>query len=224
MLRNEYDVGDNMLRSDGSEQKDDDMKEFLPPSVLFVLFPVLLSFLGAFVLFQIPWLVGAYNYLQGASSPIDQSALALLGSDLTRIAVLISCIGGMVIGLYLSRFATTKLDIVRKERETAISERMCFALIFWWIFLISPIQSIWLLDMVINGSPTSRLLSDLGWFLAAGAFLAFSIPVMVKYAQLVLSTSSSYSKIILIGHQSKSGFKKRFEDITLRVILDGPDP
>ncbi|MGY5859852.1 MAG: hypothetical protein RTU63_10820 [Candidatus Thorarchaeota archaeon] len=213
-----------MIRNDSSEHKVDEMKKFLPPGLLFVIFPALLSLLGVFILSQLPWLISAYNYLRGTPSPIDQSALALLGSDLTRIAVLFSSIVGMVIGLYLSRFPITKLDVARKEGETGISGRMVFALISWWTFLAVPIQSIGLLDMVINGSPTSRFLSDLGWFLAAGAFLAFSIPVMVKYAQLVFSASSTNSQVILVGHQSGSGLKKKFEDITLKVIYDGPDP
>ena len=213
-----------MLRNNGSEQKDDEMKEFFPPSILFVVFPALLSLLGAFILAQLPRLIGAYNYLQGAPSSIDQSALVLLGSDLTRIAVLISCSVGIVIGLSLSRFVTTKLDVVRKEGETGISGRMYFALMFWWMLLTSPIQLIRIVDMVVNDYYTSRFLSDLGWFLAAGAFLAYSIPVIAKYTQLVLSTSLTNSKVILVGHQSGSGFKKKFEDITLRVIYDGPDP
>lgn len=213
-----------MLRNDGSEQKDDEMKKILPPSLLFLIIPALLSLLGAFVLSQLPWLIGAYNYLQGAPSPIDQSSLALLGSDLTRIAVLISGVIGMVIGLYLSRFATTKLDVARKEGETGISRRMYLALLLWWNFLVVSIQLIWLLDMVVNGYFTSRFLSDLGWFLVAGTFLAYSIPVMVKYAQLLLSASSTNSQVILVGRQSGSGIRKQFQDITLRVIYDGPDP
>ena len=31
MLRNEYEHGDNMLRDDGIEQKDDGAKSFIPP-------------------------------------------------------------------------------------------------------------------------------------------------------------------------------------------------
>ena len=213
-----------MIRNDSLEQEDDEMKKILPPSILFVFFPALLSLLGVFILAQLPWLIGAYNYLQGRPSPIDQSALALLGSDLTRIAVLISGIVGIVIGLYLSRFVTTKLDVARKEGETGISGRMYFALISWWSFLTSPILLIGLLDSVVNGTPTSRFLRDLGWYLAAGAFLAFSIPVMVKYVQLMLSASSTSSQVILVGRQTGSGFKKRLQDITLRVIYDGPDP
>ena len=224
VLRNVYEHGDNMLREDGSEQKNDEMKKFFPPSFLFLVIPALLSLLGVFVLGQLPWLIGAYNYLRGTPSPIDQSALALLGSDLTRISVLISGVAGMVIGLYLSRFVITKLDVVRKEGETRISARMYLALLFWWDFLVLSIQMIRILDSVVNGYATSRFLSDLGWYLMAGAFLAFSIPVIVKYVQLMLSASLTSSQVILVGCQSGSGFKKRIQDWTLRVVYDGPDP
>jgi len=213
-----------MLRKDGSEQKVDEMERYLPPGIVFVVFPVLLSLLGVFVLTQLPWLLGQYYYLIGASSPIDQFALALLGSDLTRIMVLISCIIGMAIGLYLSRFVTAKLDVVRREGETKLSQRMYFALFSWWIFLTWPFQTIWLLDSYYNGFATSRFLSDLGWFMAAGSFLAYSIPVLLKYVRLVLHSSSIDSQVVLVGLQSGSGFKKRFQCLTLRVIHDGPDP
>ncbi len=113
-----------MIRKDDSEQKADEMEKFLPPGLVFVFFPALMSLLGALILTQLPRLIGAYNYLRGSSSLIDQSALTLLGSDLTRIAVFTSCIIGMGIGLYLFRFVTTKLDVVRKEGETEISVRM----------------------------------------------------------------------------------------------------
>ncbi len=213
-----------MLREDGSEQKNEEMKKFLPPSLLFLVIPALLSLLGIFVLSQLPWLIGAYNYLQGAASPIDQSSLALLGSDLTRIAILISGITGMVIGLYLSRFVTTKLDVVRKEGETGISRKMYIALVVGLSFFASSVQMIGMLDLIVNGYPTSRFLSDIGWFLVAGICLAFSIPVIIKYTQLMLSASSTSSQVILVGRQSGSGFKKQIQDITLRIVYDGPDP
>jgi len=212
-----------MLRKDGSEQKVDEMERFLPPGIVFVVFPALLSLLGVFVMAQLPWLLGQYNYLMGASSPIDQYALVLLGPDLTRIIVLISGIIGMVAGLYLSHFVTAKLDVVRKEGETGISNGMYSALMLWWTFLVLPVQTISLLE-IFYGIPTSKFLSDLGWFMAAGCFLAYSIPVLLKYIRLVLHASSIDSQIVLIGLQSRSGFRKRFQNLTLRVIHDGPDP
>ncbi|MHA1613539.1 MAG: hypothetical protein ACTSYJ_01765 [Candidatus Thorarchaeota archaeon] len=212
-----------MLRKDGSEQKVDEMEMFPPPGLVFVVLPAFLSLLGALTLTLFPGLIIAYNYLRGASSPIDQYALALLGSDLTRIMIFISWIIGMAIGLYLSRFVTAKLDVVRKERETEISKRMFFALLFWWNFLFMLNSMIWSLDSYYNGFATSRFLSDLGWFMTAGYFLAFSIPVLLKYVRLVLHARSIDSRVKLIEHRSENGFIK-LKYLTLKVIYDGPDP
>lgn len=213
-----------MIRKDGSEQKGDEMKGFLPPGIVFVLVPALSSLFGVLILSRLPWLISAYNYLRGAPSPIDQSALALLGSDLSRIAVLSSCIIGMVIGLYLFRFVTTKLDAVRKEGETEISVRMYLALLLSWELFILPIQAIWFLDLVVYGYPTSSFLRDLGYFTMAGFFVVFAIPVLLKYLLLVLHTRSIDSRVTLIQHISGKGFKRRTQYLTLRVIYDGPDP
>ncbi|MFW9844260.1 MAG: hypothetical protein ACFFEV_06780 [Candidatus Thorarchaeota archaeon] len=213
-----------MFRDDGSEQRNNEMKKTLPPGYLFLVIPVFLSLIGVFVLGQLPWLIGAYNYLQGAPSPLDQSALLLLGSNLTRIAVMISGIIGVVIGLLLSRRVTPKLDVARKMGEAGISRGMYFVLIFWWMLLTLPIQLIRFLDIIVNGYYTSHFLSDLGWYLTAGTFLAFSIPVIVKYVQLLLSASSTSSQVILTETRSSSDFDKQLQDITLKVVYNGPDP
>ncbi len=130
----------------------------------------------------------------------------------------------MVLGLYLSRFVTTKLDVVRKEGETGITQRMYIALLFWAPFLLLPIQEIWTLDMLIYGPPTSKFLSDLSIFLMAGGFAAFAIPILLKYLILVMHARSIDSQVELVGYQIGSGFKRRFQNLTLRVIYDGPDP
>ena len=213
-----------MLRKVGSEQNDEEEERSLPPSLVFVVFPALLSFVGALILTQLSGLVGAYNYLRGSSSPIDQSALALLGSDLNRIIVLISSIVGIVIGLYLSHFVTTKLVVVRNEGEARISVRMFLALLLLWEFFILPFQAIWLLDWAIYGLYTSHFLSDLGWFMAAGCYLAYSIPVLLEYGLLVMHASSIDSRVSLIEHRSGNGFIRRLQCLTLRVIPNGPDP
>ncbi|TFG30023.1 hypothetical protein EU528_08830 [Candidatus Thorarchaeota archaeon] len=213
-----------MLRSDGSEQKDDGKKSFVPPGFVFVIFPVILSLLSVLILGRLPWLIGAYNYLRGAPSPIDQFALALLGSDLTRIIILISIILGMVIGLYLSRFVTTKLDVVRKEGESRISVRLYLALLFQWEFFILPIQAIWFLDLVIFGYPTSSFLSDFGYYMMAGFFMAFTIPVLLRYGLLVMHAKSIDSKIRLIELRGGNRFMKRLQLLILKVIPEDPDP
>ncbi len=58
----------------------------------------------------------------------------------------------------------------------------------------------------------------------AGFFVAFAIPVLSKYVILVVHAGSIDSQVELVGHQSGSGFKRRFQNMTLRVIYDGTDP
>jgi hypothetical protein len=89
----------------------------------------------------------SYNYLRGSRSPIDQVLLALLGSDLSGLVILASSIIGMMIGLFLSRFVTTKLDVVRKEGEVMLSARMYVVLFGYWWFLILPFSMIHILDL-----------------------------------------------------------------------------
>ena len=209
---------------EGSDQREGEMERFLPPGIVFVVFPALLSFFGVLVLTQLPWLIDSYNYLRGAPSPFDQTILTLLGSDLSRQVVLISSIIGMMIGLYLSRFVITKIDVVRKEGEAELSTRMYFALLFWFVFPMWLQSTIYFSEMIVYGYPTSRFLSDIGFFMMAGYFLAFSIPVLLKYVLLLLHAKSIDSQITLIGLRSGSGFKKRFQYLTLRVIPEGPDP
>jgi len=223
VLRNVYELGDIMIRNDSLEQEEDDKESFPPPGFDFAFFPALLSLVGVLILTQLPRLIGAYNYLRGSSSPIDQSASALLGSDLTRIAVLISCILGIVIGLYLFRFVTTKLDVVRREGETVIGVRMHIALNFLGIFFVLPIQSIWFLDMIVYGPYTSHFLFDISSFTVAGFYVAFAIPILIKYVRLVLHARSIDSRVKLIEHRSENGFIK-LKYLTLKVIYDGPDP
>jgi hypothetical protein len=58
----------------------------------------------------------------------------------------------------------------------------------------------------------------------AGLFVTFAIPVLLKYVLLVMHAGSIVSKVELVGYQIGSGFKRRFKNLTLRVIYDGPDP
>ena len=213
-----------MLGIDDSEQKAIEMERVRYPGIIIVSFPIICCFMSVLVLGTLPWLIGAYNYLRGASSPIDQSILALLGSDLSRLVVLTSCITGMMIGLYLSRFVTTKLDVVKKEGEAELSTRMYTTLLIWWVLPLLPLNIISLLDLSINGFYTSRFLSDFGFFMMAGYFLAYSIPVLSKYILLALYTKSIDSQVVLVGIPRGSGFKKRFQNLTLKIIHEGPDP
>jgi hypothetical protein len=130
----------------------------------------------------------------------------------------------MMIGLFLVRFVTRKIDVVRKEGETELSTRMYFSLLVWFVFPLWLFSSISLLEMIVYGSPTSHFLSNLGFFMMAGYFLAYSIPVLSKYVILVLHARSIDSQVVLIGLRSGSGFKRRFQNLTLSVIPEGPDP
>ncbi len=185
-----------------------------------MLFPSLFSVGGVLILAgYLPTLM-SYNYLRGSPSPIDQVVLALLGSDLLRLVILASSIIGMMIGLFLSRFVTTKLDIVRKEGEVIFSVRMCVVLFSWWWFLLLPFSMIHILEMIVYGIPTSHFLMNLDFILAAGYSLAFAIHVLLKYLLLVLHAKSIDSRVKLVEFRRGSGFIKRLQYMTLKVVPD----
>ena len=161
ILREEYGLGDRMFGEDGSDKELDEMERFLSPGIFFVLFPLLFSVAGVFFLTSNLRTVMSYNYLRGSRSPIDQVLLALLGSDLSGLVILASSIIGMMIGLFLSRFVTTKLDVVRKEGEVMLSARMYVVLFGYWWFLILPFSMIHILDSIIHGIfSTSHFLNN----------------------------------------------------------------
>ncbi|MFQ5834191.1 MAG: hypothetical protein ACE5H4_15920 [Candidatus Thorarchaeota archaeon] len=222
ILREEYVHGDRMRRENGLEQRGVETERFLPPGLFFLFFPALLSLLGVLILTQLPWLIMSYNYLRGFSSPIDQAALALLGSDLARLAVLSSSIIGMMIGLLLFRSVSTKLDTVREKGEAELGVGMYLALFAWWNFLLLPFYAVSLLESVAYGPTSSHFLSDLHWFANAGYLLAFAIPVLVKYVLLFLHAKSIGSRVTLISFRSGTGTEKRFPYVAVRVIPDSP--
>ena len=193
------------------------------PSIIIVLFPIIFILMAILILTMLPWLIGAYNYLRGMPSPIDQVVLALLGSDLSRLVVLASCIIGAIIGLYLSRFVTTKFGVLKKEREVKLSKGVYVFINLWWMVPTLPFTTISLLEMTVYGFPTSHFLSEIGYFMMAGYFLAFSIPVLLKYGILSRYVSSIDSKIILVEHSSGSGFHRRVQDLTLRAVHERPN-
>ncbi len=191
---------------------------------IFVVFTPLLCFLfGSLVLSQIPWLLGAYNYLRGAPSPIDQVALALLGSDLARISVLVSATIGIMIGSFLSRFATKKLDIVRREGEVELGRGFYFFSFAWFTVVALPFFSLTLLDMSLH-LVSSRFMTDIGLFLMAGYFLGYAIPVMLKYASLVRHAGSIDSRIMMTELRRGRGLVMLLQKLTMRIVHDGPDP
>ena len=125
-----------------------------------------------------------------------------------------------MIGLFLSRFVTTKLDVVRKEGEVILSARMHVVLVGWWWFLILPFSMINILEVIVYGIPTSHFLMNLGSILTAGYSLAFAIPVLLKYRLLVLHVKSIDSRVKLIALQRGSGLIKRVQYMTLKAVLD----
>ncbi len=197
------------------------MERFLSPGIFFVLFPLLFSVAGVFFLTSNLRTVMSYNYLRGSRSPIDQVLLALLGSDLSGLVILASSIIGMMIGLFLSRFVTTKLDVVRKEGEVMLSARMYVVLFGYWWFLILPFSMIHILDSIIHGIfSTSHFLKDLNFILNAGYYLAFAIPVLLKYVLLVLHAKSNDSRVKWVEFRRGSGFIKRLQYVVLKVVPD----
>jgi len=216
-----YEHGDRILIADSSEQKEDTTERNVHHGALFVLFPSLFSVGGVLILSgYLPTLM-SYNYLRGSRSPIDQVVLALLSSDLARLVILASSIIGMMIGLFLSRSATTKLDVVRKEGEVMLSARMYVVLFGWWWFPTLPFSMIYILDSIVYGIfSTSHFLTNLGVILTAGYYLAFAIPVLLKYGLLLLQAKSNDSRVKLIALHHGSGFIKRFQYMTLKVVPD----
>jgi hypothetical protein len=207
------------------EQKVDETDTSYLLGLSLVFFPAVFSIVGALILtFYIPRLVGYYNYLAGAPSPIDQVVLLLLGPDLSRLVVFTSSVIGMMIGLFLSHFVTTKLDVVRKEGKVELSARMHIGLYFWWVVLFMPLQMIFLLQWIVYGIPTSHFLDDIGFSLMAGFSLAFAVPILLKYIILVRHVKPIDSRVELIAVRSGSGFKRRLKYSVLRVIPYGPDP
>ena len=208
--------------NDSKHEINETMRDY-PAGILVAVTPLLFSLMSCVLIYLIPWLLGAYNYLRGAPSPIDQAALALLGSDLTRLVVLLSAITGLMIGLFLSRFVTKKLDIVRREGEVEFGRGLYLVLCGWWTLVMTPFFSINLLDASLH-LVSSKFITDLGIFLMAGYFLGYAIPVMMKYTRLVLQARSIDSRVIMTELRRGSGRVKLLQKMTMRIVYDGPDP
>ena len=192
---------------------------------LFVLHPLLWGFFGALILLWtlMPSLI-AYNYLRGMQSPIDQYVLALLGSDISRLAVLFSAVIGIFIGLFLSHRVTKKIDTVKREGEVYLSFMMYVGLFFWYLCTLVLHFTISLTEMGLLGFPTSRFLSNISWIAMSGYFVAFGIPVLLKYILLHQYAKSIDSQVKLVVLRSGRGRRKRFHRITLKLVPSGPDP
>ena len=211
-----------MGEDDSKPEVNEKLYDF-PAGIFFVFFPLLCILLGCLFLSTLPWLLGAYNYLMGASSPIDLAALAVLGSDLTRLVILISTIIGIMIGSLLSTIITKKFDIVRREGEAEFGRGLYMVSFFWFTLVMLPVSIVSSLDMALQEF-TSRFVTDLGYFLIAGYFLGYAILVMIKYVRLVLYAGSIDGRVIMTILHRGSGRVKVVQRMTLEVVHDGPDP
>jgi hypothetical protein len=120
----------------------------VPLDLLFVLFPLIFSLLGGLIL---SWLLvtlpGYYNYLRGSQSPIDQYILASLGSDLSRVIVLLCAVIGIIVGSLLARLVINKINTVKREGEVILSTTFYFFSLFWWTCAMIPNATISLVEM-----------------------------------------------------------------------------
>jgi hypothetical protein len=198
----------------------------ISPDLLFVLFPVLFGILGGLILFwSLIRLPIYYNYLRGAPSPIDQYVLILLGSDLSRLVILIFAIIGIVIGSLFSRFVIKKLDSAKREQEVVLSlTTYIVVFLLWWQCVLIPSTIIDLIEMAFFGYPTSHFLRDLSWAFMSGYFISAGIPIVLKYYLLRNYAYTINSQIILLQSQVGGGLIKRVQHVTLMLVQTGPDP
>jgi len=112
---------------------------------------------------------------------------------------------------------------VRKEGEVDLGRGIYFVFIAWWTVVMSPFFSVNLLVQSLHGF-TSRFVTDIGFFLMAGYFLGYAIPVMMKYARLVWYAGSIDSRVIMTELRQGNGLVKWLQKLTMRVVHDGPDP
>ena len=212
------------MGEDDSEPEVNEKLYDIPAGILFLLFPILLSLLwGILFISQLPLLLGANNYLMGAPSPIDLAALAVLGSDLTRLVILISAIIGLLFGIFLSTIVTKKFDIVRRDGSVEFGRGLYFFSFFGCFFFVTAVHIINILDRILQEF-TSQFVSSLGDFLMAGYFLGYTILVMIKYVRLVLYADSSDGRVKTTVIHRGSGRVKLIHKMTLEVVHDGPDP
>jgi hypothetical protein len=197
----------------------------LPPSFLFVLFPLPLGIAGGLILF---WILTSlpitYNYLRGAPSPIDEYVLALLGSDLSRIVVVFFAVIGVVVGSLLSYFVIKKLNFVKREGEVTLSVRMYMIIFFWWQFAWIPNLTISLVQIILLGIPNSSFLRDIGYAAVSGYSAAAGIPILLKYFFLNQYSSSTNSKLKLVAFRERRGHLKPVHHLVLKLVPSGPDP
>ena len=215
ILRNLLVSGDRMASELSSDQKMDEETDYFPFVFLFtILGGIYAAMVIFFALIRIPMLIQAYNYLAGARPPIDQAVLALLGHDNSRLALIVLCIIGGVVGLAFSHIVTAKLNNTRIEGEVELRRSFLAFLFGWqvgfWVYWMAPVSQ--LIDI------NSWFLDDVALYVAAGWSLGYFIPILIKYILLSLHARSINSHIELVGPTRGSGIRRQFGGMKLRVV------
>ena len=212
-----------MLSEDSEFVNENETMDVFPPSFIFVLFPLIFSFIGGLTLvWTLVTLPIYYNYLRGCRSPLDQYVLALLGSDLSRGAVLLCAVIGILIGSFLARFVTKKIDTVKREGEVILSTKMYLFAFFWWQCASVPQAIISLIEINLVGFYTSWFLRDISFAVMSGYFVAFGAPVLLKYFLLLWYANSIDSQVKFVGVRGGTGRIKPIKWTVLKLISIGP--
>jgi len=191
-------------------------------AAIILVFPLLWALIGTPILLWYPAdLLIFYNYLRGSPSPIDQSALALLGSDGARMVVWCSCIVGVVIGLLACRPVISILNALRRDGEVLLTRKRYAA-----IFVLPNMgpQAIFLIGLSYNPvyGIQSKFLSDIALMLMAGYSVAFSFPMLFKYALLAWFAKNTGSRLCLI-YLREDGAPRKEAKLFLRILHDRPN-
>ena len=195
----------------------------IPPGFLFVLFPLILSLLGGIILsWSLVTLPIYYNYLRGSQSLIDQYILALLGSDLSRVVVLLFAVTGIIIGLILVRLVTKKIDIVKREGVVILSAKFYIFCFFWWTCATIPDATISLIERSLVGFHTSWFLRDIRFAIMSGYFVAFGVPILLNYFLLLRYANSIDSQVTVVTVQEGNGLIKPVRQTILKLVRSGP--
>jgi hypothetical protein len=202
-----------------------ELERQLAPHFMLAIFPGLLTILGAFAFFApLHQLVGAYNYLRGMPSPLDQAVLTLLGSDLSRLVIVILSIVGLLMGVFLSRFTTEKLAALKRDGAVELSIKMYLILSsLWWtvpwcFFIITQFYERFAYGM------TSHFTSALGFSILGGYLIGFSVPILVRFIQVVLYSRSIDSQVVLEGRRTGSGIIRPLKNLTIRITPQDSSP
>ena len=129
---------------------------------------------------------------------------------------------GIVIGSFLARFVTKKIDIVKREREVILSTKLYLFAFFWWQCASLPQAMITLIEINLVGFYTSWFLRDISYAIMCGYFVAFGVPVLLKYFLLLRYANSIDSQVKLVGVKGGTGRIKPIKWTVLKLTPIGP--